>query len=122
MATAASFASGIPIAQLQPGLDAEATSVTGVVTLIWPYASSTQSTSLLLVEPDFRLRGHRGQVRVHFNGASARTVAKSGLGSGDRLSMSLKGSAWTKDSSSTTTPGRSIEWELKYGERVLLEV
>lgn len=122
MATAAAFASRLPIAQLQPGLDIEATSVTGVVTLIWPYASSTQSISLLLVEPDFRLRGHRGQVRVHFNGASARAVARSGLSSGDRLSLSLKGSAWTQDGSSTTTPGRSIEWELRYGERVLLQV
>lgn len=112
----------VPIAHLQPGLDAQATSVSGVVTLIWPYASSTRSASLLLVEPDFRLRRHRGQVRIHFNGASAKAVARLSVSSGDRLSLSLNGAEWAKDGATASTPGKGIEWELKYSERVVLQV
>lgn len=112
----------IPIAQLQPGLDPKGTSVTGIVTLIWPYASSTKSTSLLLVEPDFRLRRTRGQVRLLFNGSSAKAVTRLGVSIGDRLSLSLEGSEWARNSSPITTPGKGIEWELKYSERLVLQV
>lgn len=123
MASPLSTTTTIPIAQLQPDLDAkDETSVTGIVTLIWPYASLTQSLSLLLVEPDFRLRRHRGQVRIHFHGSSAKAVARSGVSSGDQLSLSLIGADWAKDGCTATTPGRGIEWELQYAERVILEV
>ena len=121
-ATLAVLPPGVPIAQLHPGLDAHATSVTGVVTLIWPYASATHSSSFLLVEPDFRLRRHQGQVRISFKGASANAIAKSGISSGDRLSLGLVGATWVKDVVATSTPGRGIEWELKFGGRILFEV
>ncbi|KAL6722185.1 hypothetical protein ACLMJK_001292 [Lecanora helva] len=112
----------VPIANLHPGLDAVSTSVKGVVTLVWPYASSTQSSSLLLVEPDFRLRKHRGQVRLHFHGSSARAVARAGISAGDSLLLSLQGSNWVQDVTAAATPGKCIEWALEYGERVLLEL
>jgi len=122
MALAAIPTPSIPIAQLQPGLVDDIASVTGIVTLIWPYASSAQSISLLLVEPDFRLRKHRGQVRIQFNGSSAKAVTGASIGSGDKLLLSLKGSTWAKDVTTATTPGKSIDWELRYGEVVFMQV
>ena len=112
----------IPIAQLQPGLDPDSTFVSGIVTLIWPYASSTRTLSLLLVEPDFRLRRHQGQVRIHFHGSSAKALARSGVSSGDHLLLRLIGVQWAKDTHKASTPGRGIEWELRYGERAVLTV
>lgn len=112
----------LPIAQLQPGLDPDSTSVTGIVTLIWPYASSTRTLSLLLVEPDFRLRRHRGQVRVHFHGSSAKALSRAGVSSGDQLLLNLTGVQWAKDTFTASTPGKGIEWELRYGERAVLQV
>ncbi|MCJ1278254.1 hypothetical protein MMC21_006069 [Puttea exsequens] len=111
-----------PIAQLEPGLDPFTTSVFGVVTLLWPYAASTKQLSLLLVEPDFRLRRNRGQVRLYFTGASAKAVARASVSSGDQLHISLIGTQFTKDASTASTPGRNIEWELRYGGRVVLQI
>lgn len=122
MATAAVFPPLISISQLHPGLEAAAISVTGIVTLVWPYASSTHSSSLLLVESDFRLRRHRGQVRIYFDGASAKAVAKLGVSSGDHITISLKGASWGKDASAASTPGKGIEWDLRYRNRVFLQV
>lgn len=115
-------ATTLPIAQLQPGLDNDSTTVKGIVTLIWPYALHSQTLSLLLVEPDFRLRRHRGQVRVHFHGSSAKALSRSGVASGDQLLLNLKGAEWAKDTSAASTPGRGIDWELRYGERLVLQV
>lgn len=116
------LATTLPIAELQPGLDPDSTSVNGIVTLIWPYAASSHTVSFLLVDPDFRLRRHRGQVRIHFHGSSAKALARSGLGSGDQLLLSLKGVEWAKDTLAASTPGRGIDWELRYGERVVVQV
>ena len=110
------------IAHLNPDLRPDDSAVTGIVTLIWPYASSKSTFSLLLVEPDFRLRSNRGQVRVHFQGSSAKAVARSGISSGDQLLLSLRGAQWAKDSTASTTPGRGIDWQLQYGERLVLQV
>lgn len=115
--------SKIPIAQLGPHLEApRESSVNGIVTLVWPYASSTRSLSLLLVEPDFRLRRQRGQVRIYFHGSSAKAVARARVGSGDNLALKLQGASWERDATVSTTPGRGIEWALKYEEFVDLEV
>lgn len=111
-----------PIAALEPGLDADNTSVNGIVTLIWPYASSSQTLSLLLVDPDFRLRRNRGQVRVFFIGASAKAVARAHIASGDGLLLELKGAKWAKDGSAASTPGKGIEWELRFGGKVALQI
>ena len=107
---------------MNPNLEPTESSVKGIVTLIWPYASSKKTFSLLLVEPDFRLRSDRGQVRVHFQGPSAKAVARSGISSGDQLLLSLKGAQWAKDSTAAATPGRGIGWELQFEERLVLQV
>ena len=122
MVSSTTVPASTPIAHLNPDLRPDESSVTGVVTLIWPYASSKNTSSLLLVEPDFRLRSRRGQVRIHFEGSSAKAVARSGVSSGDQLLLSLRGAQWAKDPTAATTPGRGIDWQLQYGERLVLQV
>lgn len=112
----------VPIADLEPSLETQLTSVTGIVTLIWPYSSSSKTLSVLLVEPDFRLRRHKGQVRIHFTGSSATAVARSGITIGTQISLSLVGVHWAKDESTPRTPGNGVEWELRFGERLALQV
>ena len=116
------WADSIPIALLGPSQQINGKSITGIVTLIWPYSTSQKSFSLLLVDPDFRLRRQNGQVRVHLTGSSATSLARSGVRSGDCIQLSLEGVAWAKDESGDKTPGRGIEWKLQFGERLLLQV
>jgi len=124
--SAPSWPDPTPIAQLEPSIERTNTSVSGIVTLIWPYSASQSSYSLLLVEPDFRLRRHKGQVRLHFTGSSAKAVARGGIQSGDRVLLSLEGVQWTQDASATETttqtPGKGIDWELRFRDRVVLQV
>ncbi len=124
--SAPSWPDPTPIAQLEPSIETTDTSISGIVTLIWPYSASQSSYSLLLVEPDFRLRRHKGQVRLHFTGSSAKAVARGGIQSGDRLLLSLEDVQWTQNASTaeitTQTPGKGIDWELQFGERVVLQV
>lgn len=115
--------SHIPIAQLTPLLTAPSSrSVKAIVTLTWPYSSATRSVAFLLAEPDFRLRRARGQVRVQFSGSSAKKIAKSGIGSGDEVILSLDGVDFVQDEVNTGTPGRGVEFELRFTERLLLQV
>ncbi|KAI4224322.1 MAG: hypothetical protein L6R36_004763, partial [Xanthoria steineri] len=112
----------IPIAQLDPTTAASAKTVQGIVTLIWPYSVSSQTFSVLLAEPDFRLRRQRGQVRVRFRGSSAKALAKCDVQSGDLVNLSLLNAQCEKDEVALGTPGRGIEWELCFDERVLLQI
>ncbi|MCJ1475829.1 hypothetical protein MMC13_004493 [Lambiella insularis] len=112
----------LPIAQLQPASELSDRWVEGLVTLVWPYSSSNRSTSILLVDPDFRLRRSKGQVRISFTEASARTVAKSGLTSGDKLLVRLSGVEWVPDDTVGRTPGKGVEWELQFAHRLILQV
>ena len=112
----------IPIALLDPTTAASAKTVQGIVTLIWPYSVSSQTFSILLAEPDFRLRRQRGQVRVHFRGSSAKALAKCDVQSGDLVNLSLLNAQCKRDGVASGTPGRGIEWELCFDERVVLQV
>ena len=112
----------LPIAQLDPSIDRESVYVQGVITLVWPYSASKQTWSFLLVEPDFRLRRTRGQVRVVFDGAAARRTARCGIASGDEISLAIAGARWEEDKAQDQTPGKSVGWTLAFGERVVLEV
>lgn len=115
--------SHIPIAQLSPLLtDSSTRSVKAIVTLTWPYSSATASVAFLLVEPDFRLRRTRGQVRVQFSGSSAKAVADSGIASGDEVILCLDGAEWVHDEVPFATPGRGVEFDLRFTERLLLQV
>ena len=112
----------IPIAELNPSVDGNSVFVEGLVTLIWPYSVSKRSYSVLLADPDVRLRHHNGQVRIHFMGASAKAAAGCTIKYGDRISLKLQGVQWERDQAPSSTPGRSVEWELQFDQYVSLQV
>ncbi|GKT58533.1 3-dehydroshikimate dehydratase [Colletotrichum tofieldiae] len=115
-------AEGIPIAQLRPDVqEPEKRVARGVVTITWPYSIVKKTIAFLLAEPDFRLRRAKGQVRVEFDGSSAKAVADAALGSGDEITLSLDGVEFVVDDSKTRVPGTSLEWQLRFTERVLLQ-
>lgn len=112
----------VPIAQLEPSLTCSGKTFEGVVTLIWPYSASNASFSILLAEPDFRLRRQQGQVRIHFSGSSAKAVSRCDPQSGDQVILQLDGAQWEKDETVSKTPGRGINWQLRFEERATLKV
>lgn len=116
------FQHKIPIAELHPSIDKDSSSITGVVALIWPYSSAGRTFSFLLAEPDFRLRRKNGQVLVRFCGSSAKAIAKCGVIIGDQVSLSLIGASWVKDDHSLRTPGRGVEFDLLFRERLVIQV
>ncbi|CEN60270.1 hypothetical protein ASPCAL02711 [Aspergillus calidoustus] len=97
-------------------------SIHSVVTLLWPYSSSTKSLSLLLAEPDFRLRRSNGQVKVLFHGHIAEEVAKTHIGIGDKVYLSLNGSRLVESNGVAQTPGSRSLSELHFNASVFFEV
>ncbi|KAK0947749.1 hypothetical protein LTR29_001006 [Friedmanniomyces endolithicus] len=97
-------------------------SIRGIVTLSWPYSSSTQQCALLLADPDFRLRKQKGQVRTCFTGEAAAAVAQAHLGIGDEVVLRLQGASWIDAVDATRTPGRSVDGELSFGRHVELTI
>ncbi|KAH9822119.1 Telomeric single stranded DNA binding POT1/CDC13 [Teratosphaeria destructans] len=113
----------IPIQSLFPNSDPPShASIRAVVTLSWPYSSSTRQCALLLADPDFRLRNARGQVRVRFTGPSAEAVAKSHVGIGDEVVLELEGAQWEAAREVERTPGKSVEGELVFRRRLDLKI
>lgn len=110
----------IPISQLSSAR--EENSIHTVVSLVWPYSSSTKCLSLLLSELDFRLRRSNGQVKVTFHGVVAEKVAKTQVGIGDEMILSLAGSRLIDSEDATQTPGRRVAWDVHFDSRVFLEV
>ena len=113
----------IPISSLskdeQPNSNSQ---VHAVVTLIWPFSSRTRSCAILLADPDFRLRRSRGQVRVQLHGSAAIAVAKSGIGISDDVWLRLDGASWTDEAAPTLTPGKGLEGQLVFRDRLVLKV
>ncbi|KAK4621645.1 hypothetical protein CLAFUW4_07414 [Fulvia fulva] len=97
-------------------------SIRAIVSLLWPYSSSTKQCAFLLAEPDFRSRSHRGQIRVRFQGASAQAVAKGQIGIGDEVVLELRGASWAAESSNVVTPGKSVEGELLFRRELALRL
>ena len=117
------FLHPVSIAQLDPQAPLNAdSSISAIVTLLWPYSSSTRSLALLCAEHDFRLRKNKGQVRVQFKSAAAREVASSGVGIGDSVKISLRGARLTQDNTAPKTPGRSVDGELLFTNQLDLEI
>lgn len=113
----------VPIAKLSPTLEnLSDSSVHAVVTLLWPYSSSTRSLCLLLAEPDFRLRRTNGQVKVVFHGLVAEEVAKSQVGIGDSVYIGLAGSRFVDNDATKQTPGRFVAWDVHFDSSVFIEV
>ncbi|KAL3462563.1 hypothetical protein BJX64DRAFT_288254 [Aspergillus heterothallicus] len=113
----------IPIANLSTEVERfPEKSIHAVVTLLWPYSSSTRSLSLLLAEPDFRLRRSNGQVRVLCYGDVAKAVARSHVGIGDKVFLSLAGSRLVENKAVAQTPGSRSAWELHFDSSTFFEV
>ncbi|KAL4753171.1 hypothetical protein BDW72DRAFT_169463 [Aspergillus terricola var. indicus] len=115
----------IPIAQLSPDNDRlSQSSIHSFVTLLWPYSSSTNTLSVLLAEPDFRLRRSNGQVKVFFHGHVAEEVARTHIGIGDIVYLSLTGLRLAKNdaNAATQTPGRSVSWDVHFETSAFLEI
>jgi hypothetical protein len=113
----------VPIQSLTPDTTPPSdAAIHGVVTLFWPYSSSTKQCALLLADPDFRLRNKKGQVRVQFTGASAEAVAKEHVGIGDEVVLHLQGAQWAESVSNARTPGKSVDGELRFARLLRLKL
>lgn len=113
----------IPIAQISPDVDRlQQSSIHSVATLLWPYSSSTKSLGILLAEPDFRLRRSNGQVKVFFHGHVAEEVARTHVGIGDNVYLSLAGSRLVKNDAAVQTPGKGVSWDVHFDASAFLEV
>nr|OQO26605.1 hypothetical protein B0A51_08286 [Rachicladosporium sp. CCFEE 5018] len=98
--------------------------IRAVITLCWPYSSSTRQCALLLADPDFRLRSRKGQVRVRFHGVAAEAIAKAKPGIGDEVELELGGAGWVGSGlggGMVQTPGKSVR-ELEYHGAVRLKL
>ncbi|OQO14053.1 hypothetical protein B0A48_00929 [Cryoendolithus antarcticus] len=115
----------VPIQSLDTSIPPPAgRTIRAVVTLCWPYSSSTRQCALLLADPDFRLRSRKGQVRVRFHGAAAEAVAKAKPGIGDEVELELGGAGWVGSGVGgeiVQTPGKSVG-ELEYHGAVRLRL
>ncbi|KAK6433037.1 hypothetical protein LTR95_010791, partial [Oleoguttula sp. CCFEE 5521] len=115
----------VPIQSLDPSIPPPTSqAIRALVTLCWPYSSSTRQCALLLADPDFRLRSRKGQVRVCFYGASAEAIAKAKPGIGDEVELELGGASWVSsgvDGDVVQTPGKSVG-ELEYRGGVKLRL
>lgn len=113
----------VSISQLSPSLNRlDQQYVYATVMLLWPYSSTTKQFSLLLSEPDFRLRGANGQVKVNFRGKAAEAVASAKVGIGDNIYLALDGAELKVRDNGASDTARGIEWDLLFDSRVLLEV
>ncbi|KXX77579.1 hypothetical protein MMYC01_205371 [Madurella mycetomatis] len=112
-----------PIAQLDPDLsDQSQRVIRGEVTITWPYSTVTKTFAFLLAEPDVRLRRAKGQVRIELRGSSAKAASECGIGAGDELLLSLDGVEWANDESPGRIPGSRVDWQLRFNERLALQV
>lgn len=113
----------IPIAQINPAVDRLAErSIRATVTLVWPYSSSTKSFSVLLAEPDVRLRRSNGQVKVTFHALVAERIAETHVGIGDEIVLGLSGCRLEGNGTATQTPSRYVAWDVHFDNRVHIEV
>ncbi|PSK36652.1 Protection of telomeres protein 1 [Elsinoe australis] len=111
----------VPISSLQPFeplQDGER--IKAEISLVWPYSSSNASAALLLVDPDFRRRHERGQIRVRFQGFAAKAIARAHLGIGDVLQVDLGGARWREkdERALALTPGKAVEAELVFDRKL----
>jgi hypothetical protein len=115
----------VAIAQLSPALENKSErSFHAVVTLVWPFSSSNRTFSLLLAEPDVRLRRHNGQAKVTFHDSCAETIARTQVGIGDEVWLCLDGVSWSENNemAKAANDHRGLSWDLHYEHRVSLKV
>ena len=113
----------VPIQDLSPTLQSlDQKAIQGIITVLWPYSSSTGKIAFLLAHPDFRFRGRKGQIRIQFSAASAKAVAQTKTGIGDEVILHLEGSRWIESVQGVVTPGKSVDGELLFEDRLVMQV
>jgi hypothetical protein len=96
--------------------------VEAVISLVLdPYSKRKESLSLLLAEPDVRLRRAKGQLKVTFQGPAAQQVTRSELNIGDVILLRIDHAEWRDTGDAVATPGKKIQWDLHFKKRVVLE-
>ncbi|KAI0168243.1 hypothetical protein BJ166DRAFT_252346 [Pestalotiopsis sp. NC0098] len=110
----------VPIAQLGPDASRDS-AVHGMVTIVWPFNKVNNSVAFILAEPEARLRLAKGQIRVNCVGASAKAISECGLGSGDKVRLSLEGVDFVANDAKARMPGTESEWQLSFSKRLVLE-
>ncbi|KAI5792803.1 hypothetical protein FPQ18DRAFT_258715 [Pyronema domesticum] len=109
----------LPLSALTPNSATTNAHLSGVVTLLWPYSISEKTLSILLCEPDFRLRAQKGQLRVNFRGAAAEAVESRRVQIGERVELSLLGVELEELQEATQ---RDVPWTACYGRRLVMRV
>ena len=113
----------VPIAQLSPNLPEQSSCmVEGEVTIVWPYSLVTKSIAFKLVEPDFRLRRDKGQIRIEFHGPAGKSVSDALIGGGDTVWLGLEGARWEKASPDLAARSDTVEWQAKFTHRLHLKL
>ncbi|KAH8696869.1 hypothetical protein GQ44DRAFT_733550 [Phaeosphaeriaceae sp. PMI808] len=110
----------IHISKLKPELP-ESMNFKATITLLWPYSTLARQFALLLAEPNFRLRGKQGHVKVHFSGPSAEAVAGTGVGIGDEMMLSLRGAKFVQKRFASVLVN-TIDWELLYTQTIVAQM
>ena len=78
--------------------------------------------TVLVAEPDFRLRRSKGQVRISFRGASAKAIARLNVTIGDEIELELRDAHWEEEDARVFTPGKGIEWRMVFRKRLRMQV
>ncbi|KAF7518509.1 hypothetical protein G7054_g13444 [Neopestalotiopsis clavispora] len=110
----------VPIAQLSPDTPRDS-AVHGMITIVWPFNKVNNSVAFILAEPEARLRLAKGQIRVNCVSASAKAISECGLGSGDKVRLSLEGAEFVANDAKSRTPGTESEWQLSFSKRLILQ-
>jgi hypothetical protein len=116
----------LPLASLSPTSSSTAASssssstyITAVVTLIWPFSSSSRTLSIVASEQNPILRLSKGQLRVNFHGPAATGVDARGLQSGDHVCISLDGAHWEELASASS---RDVPWAVSFEKKLTMKV
>lgn len=59
---------------------------------------------------------------MRFSGSSARAIAGTGVGIGDKVVLGLRGAQFVQEDADVRTPGKSIDWELVFSQTVVVQV
>ena len=89
----------------------------GVITIKWPYSSSTQKLTFLLADPDPRKRAAGGQVKVTLLGKSAEFIDQ--IESGEEISIAPADNTGV---SVESEQGGRIKWHITFSHGCILLV
>jgi hypothetical protein len=89
----------------------------GIITIKWPYSSSTQKLTFLLADPDPRKRAAGGQVKVTLLGKSAEFIDQ--IESGEEISVAPADDTGV---SVESEQGGRIKWHITFSQGCILLV